>query len=139
MNKTENLKLNVWEKTDPIHAKDFNDNFQTLDSAVQVCSKIAYGSYVGVGKFSSDNPNKLDFAESLGTCPKILFVVEENGNLHLAALKGMAYTVSYISFGNADYTCYFTWKDTGVEWHSKSNAAYQLNNSGSKYYFVAFA
>ena len=49
MEKTNNLKLNVWEKTDPIHAKDFNDNFQTLDSAVgslQV-EHIYVGSYTG--------------------------------------------------------------------------------------------
>ena len=49
MNKTENLKLNVWEKSDPIHANDFNDNFQTLDSAVGSLQgeHIFVGSYVG--------------------------------------------------------------------------------------------
>ena len=52
MEKTENLKLNVWEKSDPIHAKDFNDNFQTLDSAVGSLQgeHIYVGSYVGDGK-----------------------------------------------------------------------------------------
>ena len=52
MNKTENLKLNVWEKSDPIHAKDFNDNFQTLDSAVGSLQgeHIYVGSYTGDGK-----------------------------------------------------------------------------------------
>ena len=139
MNKTENLKLNVWEKSDPIHAKDFNDNFQTLDSAVQVCSKIAYGSYVGVGKFSSDYPNKLDFAESLGTCPKILFVVEERGNLHLMAINGMEFSGSYISFGSTDYSCNFKWKDTGVEWYNKAQTYCQMNKLGSTYYYVALA
>lgn len=52
MEKTNNLKLNVWEKSDPIHAKDFNDNFQTLDSAVGSLQgeHIYVGSYVGDGK-----------------------------------------------------------------------------------------
>ena len=54
MNKTENLKLNVWEKSDPIHAKDFNDNFQTLDSAVGSLQgeHIYVGSYIGDDKAS---------------------------------------------------------------------------------------
>ena len=54
MEKTENLKLNVWEKSDPIHAKDFNDNFQTLDSAVGSLQgeHIYVGSYTGDGKDS---------------------------------------------------------------------------------------
>ena len=89
MNKTENLKLNVWEKTDPIHAKDFNDNFQTLDSAVQVCSKIAYGSYVGTGYNGENHPNRLDFADTLGTAPKIVFVISDTGAYQLSMLHGM--------------------------------------------------
>ena len=139
MNKTENLKLNVWEKSDPIHAKDFNDNFQTLDSAVQVCSKIAYGSYVGTGYNGENHPNRLDFADSLGTCPKILFVVEERGNLHLMAINGMEFSGSYISFGSTDYSCNFKWKDTGVEWYNRDSASSQMNSSGKKYFFAAFA
>ena len=52
MNKTENLKLNVWEKSDPIHAKDFNDNFEVIDSAVGSLQgeHIYVGSYTGDGK-----------------------------------------------------------------------------------------
>ena len=54
MEKTNNLKLNVWEKSDPIHAKDFNDNFQTLDSAVGSLQgeHIYVGSYIGDDKTS---------------------------------------------------------------------------------------
>ena len=51
MEKTENLKLNVWEKSDPIHAKDFNDNFQTLDSAVGSLQ----GEHIYVGSYTGDD------------------------------------------------------------------------------------
>ena len=53
MNKTENLKLNVWEKSDPILVGDFNENFAAIDDAIHeaVCSavKIYTGSYTGNG------------------------------------------------------------------------------------------
>ena len=53
MNKTENLKLNVWEKSDPILVGDFNDNFAAIDDAiheaVSSAVKIYTGSYTGNG------------------------------------------------------------------------------------------
>ena len=70
MNKTENLKLNVWEKSDPILVGDFNDNFQTLDSAVGSLQgeHIYVGSYVGDGKDSRtiDLPWEPKFAVIFG-------------------------------------------------------------------------
>ena len=49
MNKTENLKLNVWEKTDPILVGDFNEDNRKIDAAVGALLKerIYMGSYVG--------------------------------------------------------------------------------------------
>ena len=53
MNKTENLKLNVWEKSDPILVGDFNENFAAIDDAiheaVSSAVKIYTGSYTGNG------------------------------------------------------------------------------------------
>ena len=52
MNKTENLKLNVWEKSDPILVGDFNEDNRKIDAAVGALQKerIYMGSYVGDGK-----------------------------------------------------------------------------------------
>ena len=64
MEKTNNLKLNVWEKTDPIHAKDFNDNFQTIDQQmayVAICSMVTSES----SKEISLDVSKIDFTEYL--------------------------------------------------------------------------
>ena len=43
MNKTNNLKLNVWEKTDPILVGDFNEDNRKIDAAVG--SILARGSF----------------------------------------------------------------------------------------------
>ena len=52
MNKTENLKLNVWEKSDPILVGDFNEDNRKIDAAVAALQgeHIYVGSYVGDGK-----------------------------------------------------------------------------------------
>ena len=54
MEKTENLKLNVWEKSDPILVGDFNEDNRKIDAAVGALQKerIYMGSYVGNGKDS---------------------------------------------------------------------------------------
>ena len=52
MEKTENLKLNVWEKSDPILVGDFNEDNRKIDAAVGALQeeRIYMGSYVGDGK-----------------------------------------------------------------------------------------
>ena len=52
MNKTENLKLNVWEKSDPILVGDFNEDNRKIDAAVAALQgeHIYVGSYTGDGK-----------------------------------------------------------------------------------------
>ena len=54
MNKTENLKLNVWEKSDPILVGDFNEDNRKIDAAVGALQeeRIYMGSYIGDGKDS---------------------------------------------------------------------------------------
>ena len=52
MEKTNNLKLNVWEKSDPILVGDFNEDNRKIDAAVGALQeeRIYMGSYVGDGK-----------------------------------------------------------------------------------------
>ena len=67
MEKTENLKLNVWEKSDPILVGDFNEDNRKIDAAVgQIMAhagncKIVTGTYVGDGKYGRDNPTSITF------------------------------------------------------------------------------
>lgn len=54
-NKTANLKLHSWVRTDPVVCEDFNDNFNKIDAAVgklNVSSgncQLYVGSYTGSG------------------------------------------------------------------------------------------
>ena len=70
MEKTENLKLNVWEKSDPILVGDFNEDNKKIDAAVGALQKerIYMGSYVGDGKENRtiDLPWEPIFAVLLG-------------------------------------------------------------------------
>ena len=70
MEKTENLKLNVWEKTDPILVVDFNEDNRKIDAAVAALQgeHIYVGSYVGDGKDNRtiDLPWEPIFAVLLG-------------------------------------------------------------------------
>ena len=117
MNKTENLKLNVWEKSDPIHAKDFNDNFQTLDSAVGSLQgeHIYVGSYVGDGKDSRtiDLPWEPKFAVIFGyigtdfgisfatqtACRHIASACDES-TANATKLKGAKFTIDIAGWNN---------------------------------------
>ncbi len=70
MNKTENLKLNVWEKSDPILVGDFNEDNRKIDAAVAALQgeHIYVGSYVGDDKENRtiDLPWEPTFAVLLG-------------------------------------------------------------------------
>ena len=65
MNKTENLKLNVWEKSDPILVGDFNEDNRKIDAAVGALTagavKIAVGSYKGNGDFDKGTTVNVGF------------------------------------------------------------------------------
>jgi hypothetical protein len=58
-NKTAELGMHAWVRTDPVRCEDFNENFSKIDDAVRelrnqkgIC-KIYTGSYVGVGGYGS--------------------------------------------------------------------------------------
>ena len=76
--KTTNLKLHKWVKSDPIKMAEFNENFQKLDAAVAAGAKIATGSYVGTGTYGSSNPCSLTFDFP----PKLLIIFNDVGRMH---------------------------------------------------------
>ncbi len=84
MNKTNNLKLNVWEKSDPILVGDFNEDNRKIDAAVGALTagavKIAVGSYNGNG--STTTPNEI----TLGFQPKVMLIMQSADSFTTAAV-----------------------------------------------------
>ena len=135
MNKTNNLKLNVWEKTDPILVGDFNEDNRKIDAAVGALTagavKFKSGSYIGTNKYGESNPNVLDF----GFNPKIVIVYHENSGLGMILMNGMS--TQYSSPGNSNFKNYVQWTKTGVQWYNTEYYTYQLNQAETKYFYIA--
>ena len=118
MEKTENLKLNVWEKSDPIHAKDFNDNFAAIDDAiheaVSSAVKIYTGSYTG-------NGNSGNRTVELPAEPKLMILIGNYG------------TPGNFLYQDIDIYCNGRWlaiNATGNSWY-ENGTNYQPKISGN--------
>lgn len=63
MQKTENVSLPIWEKSDPIRMTDFNEMTAALDAAIGGRCRMVVASYVGNGESGPDyDPSSIDFA-----------------------------------------------------------------------------
>ena len=138
MEKTNNLKLNVWEKSDPILVGDFNEDNKKIDAAVgQIMAhagncKIVTGTYVGDGKYGRDNPNSITFPEK----PVFVYV---GGHFSMSAIYPMTEIAAFSAGGTDYYGIYATWNGNTLSWYSKEfgGAHYQLNYEGKTYYYFA--
>ena len=141
MNKTENLKLNVWEKSDPILVGDFNEDNRKIDAAVAAldakAARVEVGSYTGTGTFGREKPNSLTFSFQ----PKFVFVVSESGSIYenFRAFHGMPTTYVYSSFLGSDYgeRIPLTWEGNTLRWYATKGNFYQLNTQKQKYVYIA--
>ena len=136
MNKTENLKLNVWEKTDPILVGDFNEDNRKIDAEIhalkmQPTFKVVTGSYVGNGKYGRDNPNRLTFDFK----PKLVYVTNGYGTFMIAGENVPNWKTSPLDNGSYSMV-HITWSGNGLEWWNETNADYQLNFKNTYYYFA---
>lgn len=93
--------------------------------------QIATGSYVGTGTAGSDNPNTLTF----GFVAKLVIVFLSGTtwamfiNNNTSENKAVSATTNY---GNNAYT----FSGNSVSWYANSSN-YQLNGSGTDYYYIA--
>lgn len=140
MNQTPNYALPSWEATDRILMEDFNDAFETIDTAMSGFGncKIVSGSYTGTGQTYRSEPITLpgkpllflihsmddygDMALMMQGCPSGIAVI----NLH------------YQTSDSTKISC--TWSGNSVNWgqgFSNNNARDILNESGKTYHYVA--
>lgn len=106
-------------------------------------AKIVTGSYVGTGTYGSSNPNSLTFDFTpkfvlLGISISRTFFGVNNGVENFVILPwGTATGFYYLSNGNASYYNPLVFEGDTMSWYNETNVAYQLNNSGTTYYYVA--
>ena len=137
MEKTENLKLNVWEKSDPILVGDFNEDNRKIDAAVgQIMAhagncKIVTGTYVGDGKYGSNNPTSITFPEK----PIFVYI---GGGQHMIALNSMPQVLVFESGSNYYFSANATWTENTLKYYTDSDyAERQMNYKDRTYYYMA--
>ncbi len=136
-NKTPNLKMHSWVRTDPVVCEDFNDNFNKLDDAVgnlrvtRGNCEIYSGSYTGTGTktFSLTFPKR----------PVFLTVQRDNRN-DLTCTGFVVDGGYFFSRYSSDYYNTIYIDDTTItikESGSGNNAI--LNINGLTFHYAAFA
>lgn len=159
MGKTANYGLPKWEKSDFIKMEDFNAAFgkidetlkanadaaaskaeadtvtaiaQTLGSGGQNC-RIAWGNYTGSGTYGEANPTTI----ALDFCPVLAWVVDpakaNSANWPTTFLRGSTLANGVSIHG---HTINVIWADDKLQWYDTSNPEYQMNQSGTTYYYV---
>lgn len=142
--KTANLKLHKWVKSDPIKMTEFNENFQKIDAAIAAGAKIATGSYVGTGTYGSSNPCSLTF----DFAPRLFMLFWNvgllwkftSGDMFMINLEGIE--TDYKRLWSSSSNSFWAKKSEDgrtISWYYTYNANAQCNYKGDKYFYVAIA
>lgn len=115
---------------------DTNTYIETLvEEAKQSGVKIATGSYVGTGTYGAYNPCSLTF----DFAPR--FVVVLGFNLAYKAtlfVYNCTQSSPYNASDTTDNKITVEWQQNTIVWsNTYSSASYQLNSSGTTYYYIA--
>ena len=105
-----------------------------FDKAVRG-ARIETGSYVGTGTFgSSANMSSLTF----GFEPRVVIIGVNDAieGYRILALRGMT-RINPDSTGSNPGAVTLTWSGNTVSWWAQHKADYQMNRSGSTYYYLA--
>ena len=101
-------------------------------------ARVQVVSYVGTGTYGSSNPNSLTF----DFVPKAVFVVgtqysDGDGIAIMPMIYGYGFSNRELNDSNGNY-CIVTWNKKTVTWYAySSNAVFQSNSQGGKYFAVA--
>lgn len=157
-NKTSNLGLHSWVRSDKFSMDEFNENFnkldkavgenstaakteaQTRESAVSALTKavakcgncrVVFSTYQGTGIFGYDKPTSKSFDGK----PLLVIVCDVNNGTRLTMVQGCNPGIVNTSTGN--YSVALTWAGNTVSWAS-NHVDNQLNNSSRTYQVMAF-
>ena len=127
-NKTPNLNLHAWSKTDPVQLSEFNENFAALDAAIApLQNQIVLGSYTGNGASTR--------TVNLGFAPAFVILLGYHGETSFTAnitIAGPSFAFYIRSECGA--TEYVRTTDTGF----KITSSYYHNGNGRTERYIAF-
>lgn len=134
--KTSNYQLNQWVTADQVLMADFNADNQKIDTALTGKAGIVTGSYKGAGTYGENNPNTLDFQDTLGKAPKLIIITSTAPVGTIVFVHGAPEAVRPASSVSSQDTCHLTWTATGVSWYAGLSAP-QMNSTSYTYYYAA--
>lgn len=159
-NKTTNLGLHSWVRSDPFKMDEFNENFDKLDqavgknkdaiekkvdqSALDAVSEVANGraqiiaeSYKGKGVWGKTKPTEITFPFT----PKLVILFASpivTGSSHVAFFP--LFWNSTTQFTYSGYPNYVSYNGNTVSWYTDPYEGYpsfQLNDGATTYHYIA--
>ena len=156
MNQTSNYQLSQWDPDDRILRTDFNEDNAKIDEALKANAsaisseastrasaissltrelakkgnvRVEIQTYVGTGKYGTDNPNSVTFSE-----PPFLLLIGSGGSwgCNIGANRTMK-----ISASSSMGVCNGTWSGGTYTW-SDNSAASQLNTANAVFTVLGF-
>lgn len=159
-NKSQNLKLHLWEPEDNFLRAEFNENFAAIDTAVKAeqvareqAIKAGRASIAAVQTLASQaladaNLTRVAFGGycgdnssgetrpttlELGFPPSILFVFSGNKDIDYPI---MVYAPTAIVHSSS--FIHYTPTETGISWYSIKGPDLQMNTVNCRYFYLAF-
>lgn len=145
-NKTENLQLNQWVRTDPVLMDDMNADNAKIDEAVKALQdampRMAWGSYVGTGNCGPGAPTVLSFDFP----PRLVFVrgssIYSGGMNYACVFIYPAASALCEGEGATNAIQKIFWNGNTLLWYctyasDTDNQKYQLNYKGETYHYFA--
>ena len=110
-----------------------------LNAAVTNIPKMVAGTYTGTGLYGEDNPNILDFSDTLGRLPLLVIVkssIDTSRGLTLIMPQGAESVCCYSAHaGTVGTINWITWSGNQVRWYGEE-AIVQMNEVRLYRYFA---
>lgn len=136
-NKTENLQLHSWVRTDPVVCEDFNDNFSKIDEAIGNLGATRGNCEIYSGFYTGTGGKTLTL-----TFPKPpIYLTMQRGDSTSGTFAGFVVN-GYYFFGHVSYDYYnkiYISDSTVTLQESGSGDNRTLNQTNMPYYYMAFA
>ena len=139
MNYTQNYQLPQWVETDRILMEDFNDAFDTIESAMSGFGncKIVTGSYVGTGAVNKTltfpGSPLVVIIRAVNDSPDFCLMMRNCENFHTES------DLSTSERGAIHAKCRATWTENSVSWYLVYNNTQDamMNGAGRTYVYAA--